>query len=67
MRLCAALLLASWMLPTQTETEWLNHGVQAFKNANYGEAVEAFGRALCADLAQGSGVSRSPDAVGLRA
>ena len=56
MRLCAALLLASWMLPAQTETEWLNRGVQAFKSANYGEAVEAFGRAV--ELNPGSVTAR---------
>ena len=46
MRLCAILLFASWMLPAQTEKEWLNRGVQAFKSANYAEAVEAFTRAV---------------------
>jgi TonB family protein len=56
MRLCLALLLASWMLPAQTETEWLNRGVQAFKSANYGEAVEAFGRAV--ELNPGSVTAR---------
>jgi TonB family protein len=42
----AVLLLASWMLTAQTDTEWLNRGVQAFKNAHYTEAAEAFARAV---------------------
>jgi TonB family protein len=42
----AALLLASWMLQAQTDKEWLNRGVQAFKNAQYAEAVGAFARAV---------------------
>jgi TonB family protein len=42
----AVLFLASWMLTAQTDTEWLNRGVQAFKNAQYREAAEAFARAV---------------------
>src|SRR3954452_16424329 len=40
------LLLASWILPAQTETEWLNRGVQAFKSARYTDAVAFFERAV---------------------
>ena len=40
------LLLASWALSAQTETEWLNRGVQAFKNGRSAAAVEAFEQAV---------------------
>ena len=43
------LLLASWVLAAQTETEWLNRGVQAFKSARYTDAVGAFERAVQAN------------------
>jgi len=42
-------LLASWMLAAQTDVEWLNRGVQAFKSAKYREAVEAFQHAVDAN------------------
>src|SRR3954454_23374547 len=45
----ATVLLASWMLSAQTDTEWLNRGVQAFKSAKYREAVQAFQRAVDAN------------------
>jgi len=43
------LLLASWTLAAQTDVEWLNRGVQAFKAARYAEAVQAFERAVDAN------------------
>ena len=58
MRLRAGVLLllsAGW-LAGQTYQEWLNRGVQAFKNAQYPEAVAAFQRA--ADLDTRNPVAR---------
>jgi TonB family protein len=45
----ALLFLAAWTVAAQTDTEWTNRGVQAFKNARYGEAIEAFQRAVDAN------------------
>jgi TonB family protein len=36
------------MLPAQTESEWTNRGIQAFRSANYEEAVVAFEQVVAA-------------------
>ena len=46
LRAVVLLLLAAGWLAGQTAQEWLNRGVQAFKNAQYPEAVAAFQRAV---------------------
>lgn len=48
-RFLILLLLASSAVWAQTDREWLNRGVQAFKAARYAEAVEAFQRAVGAN------------------
>lgn len=49
MRLLALVLLAAGSLPAQSSTDartWVNQGVQAFKNARYGDALKAFQKAV---------------------